>query len=518
MGGTRAHRDPLGGVPAKRARRLLAATVAACLVGAVAAAPAPAETIYAITEQSNLLRFESNSPGTIDASVPVTGLQGGESIFGIDFRPSSGQLYAVGSMGRIYTIDTTTGAATLVGQLSVALSGTEFGVDFNPVANTLRIVSNTEQNLRIVFGSSLVTNSDGVLVYAGGDPNFGQNPGVTAVAYSNNVSGAQSTTLYGIDSNLDDLIRVGGPDGNPSPNGGQLFTRDALGVDFSGSSGLDIGSGFGRAFAVNGQFAGGGQLYNVSLVTGQAVLLGDVDSGGNVRDLAIDPRGRVQLTSDTYSVAEDAGAVRVPITRSGSIAVPAAAVDYATADGSATAGVDYTAASGTASFESGETTAENVDIPIADDGAAQGNRSFTIALGNPSGGANLGSPATATVTIFDDDSPPGTPGTPSNEFEIGAVKGKRLTVTVAGAGLVEVTDAAARRTARAGGAGKPKLKPSSVTANGFGAVTVALKLTKAAKKKLRRKGRLKVDAAVTFTPTGGAPKTETKQLKLVSRR
>ncbi|MEK2481574.1 DUF4394 domain-containing protein, partial [Lactobacillus acidophilus] len=70
-----------------------------------------------------------------------------------------GLLYAVGSSGRIYTINTSSGAATVKATLTAdatdttlpftALSGTEFGVDLNPVADRLRVVSNTGQNLRI---------------------------------------------------------------------------------------------------------------------------------------------------------------------------------------------------------------------------------------------------------------------------------------------------------------------------------------------------------------------------------
>ena len=72
------------------------------------------DTIYAITS-SNLLRFDSATPGTIDSTTPITGLQAAESIFAIDFRPATGQLYGIGSTGQLYTIDTTTAAATPVG-------------------------------------------------------------------------------------------------------------------------------------------------------------------------------------------------------------------------------------------------------------------------------------------------------------------------------------------------------------------------------------------------------------------
>ena len=104
---------------------------------------------------------------------------------------------------------------------------------------------------------------------------------------------------------------------------------------------------------------------------------------------------------------------------------------------------------------------------------------------------------------------------PSNDFEIGELNGKKLTLTVAGPGEVEVIDAADQSARRAIAAAKKKrLKPSSATASGGGTVTVKLKLTKSANKKLKKKGKVKVNAAITFTPTGGSANTETAKLKV----
>jgi len=104
---------------------------------------------------------------------------------------------------------------------------------------------------------------------------------------------------------------------------------------------------------------------------------------------------------------------------------------------------------------------------------------------------------------------------PSNEFTIGKLKGKKLTLTVPGAGEVEVTDAADQSARRASAAAKKKLlKPSSATASGAGTVTVKLKLTRTAKQKLKQRGKVKVNAAITFTPTGGPANTENAKLKL----
>jgi hypothetical protein len=74
----------------------------------------PTEPVaYAVDNSNNLQIFNPNSP--MPVSKAITGLQSGESILGIDFRPLNGQLYALGSSSRLYTINLGTGAATAVG-------------------------------------------------------------------------------------------------------------------------------------------------------------------------------------------------------------------------------------------------------------------------------------------------------------------------------------------------------------------------------------------------------------------
>ncbi len=110
---------------------------------------------------------------------------------------------------------------------------------------------------------------------------------------------------------------------------------------------------------------------------------------------------------------------------------------------------------------------------------------------------------------------------PSNDFSIGKLRGKTLTITVPGAGTVELVDAA---DASAGGveAAKKKtkrlLKPSSATASGAGEVKVKVKLAKPAKQKLKKKHKVKVNAAITFTPTGGSANTDIAKLKVKSKK
>jgi hypothetical protein len=112
--------------------------------------------------------------------------------------------------------------------------------------------------------------------------------------------------------------------------------------------------------------------------------------------------GPVRLSAAAYSVDEAAGMVTVTVTRSGGSLGGPVTVDYATADGTATAGSDYTAASGTLTFNRGEAT-KSFTVAIANDSAHEDGETFQITLSNVTGGASAGSPSGATVTIGDDD-------------------------------------------------------------------------------------------------------------------
>ena len=69
------------------------------------------ETIFALTANNRLISFSSSQPGTLLSNVAISGLQPGESLIGIDFRPKNRLLYGVTNKSSIYTIDPATGAA-----------------------------------------------------------------------------------------------------------------------------------------------------------------------------------------------------------------------------------------------------------------------------------------------------------------------------------------------------------------------------------------------------------------------
>jgi hypothetical protein len=238
--------------------------LAACAAALAAPAGASAaDTIYGVTDGNRLIRFSSEAPGAASANIPIIGLAANERVVGIDVRPSDDNLFAVTNQNRAVQVNAVTGQARAAfGPFAPGLNGQQFGTDFNPQANALRITSDAEQNLRIT--SANVTNNDGALQYAAGDPGAGSNPSVAAVAYTNNIPNAPSTTLLGIDSNRDTLVRI------DPPNNGTLTTIGPLGQNPAEPVGFDVAQSGNVGYAAFRVDEGPVALYRIDLNTGRA--------------------------------------------------------------------------------------------------------------------------------------------------------------------------------------------------------------------------------------------------------
>jgi hypothetical protein len=243
---------------------------------------AGAELVTGLTLTNTLVTFDSSTPGTIIGSVSVTGLSGGETLVAIDRRPATGQLYGLGSASRLYLIDPATGAATQVGSSGAfTLSGTAVGFDFNPTVDRIRVTTTAGQNLRLNPNDGTLAATDTALAYATGDPNVGATPRIVGSAYTNNFSGATTTTLYDIDSNLD-ILAIQNP-----PNNGTLNTVGPLGVNTSDLAGFDISGATGTAFASFVAPAGVlASLFTINLATGAASLVGTIGASSALVDIA----------------------------------------------------------------------------------------------------------------------------------------------------------------------------------------------------------------------------------------
>lgn len=249
--------------------------------------------VFALGAKNVLTAFDSATPGTTLATVRVRGLQRGETLRGIDFRPANNQLYGLGSTDRLYTIDTTSGTATAVGGTTVAIPidrDQEVGFDFNPAADRVRVVTESNQNLRLNPNDGTLVDGDtnagglqfdGLLQYDATDVNAGQNAAIVGAAYTaNDNDPATPTTLYNIDSERDVMVLQGSPNGTPvSPNAGTLFTVGPLGVDALDVGGFDIltenGVDTGLA-ALSTNLRAASQLYTINLSTGAATAIGNI--------------------------------------------------------------------------------------------------------------------------------------------------------------------------------------------------------------------------------------------------
>ena len=220
---------------------------------------------YAVDNANNFLIFNPKSTAA-PISKAITGLQVGETVVGIDMRPFNGQIFALGSTSRLYSVNASDGTFTRVGTLPflTLLIGTSFGFDFNPTEDKIRVVSNTGQNLRL-------NPNDGAISMIDGNLSPG-NPAVSAAAYTNNFAGATTTKLYVIDHITDKLYLQ-------DANAGILAEVGALTVNVESTNGFDIIS-TGTTDTGYAIFTVGGvnKLYQINLATGVATAMGDFNN------------------------------------------------------------------------------------------------------------------------------------------------------------------------------------------------------------------------------------------------
>lgn len=246
--------------------------------------------IVGLTSDGRLIVFGENRPSRALTISYVGPLTGDTYLVGIDFRVQDGGLYGVGNAGGVYRIDLGSGNAAFVNSLTVPLTGNRFGVDFNPAADRLRIISDTGQNLRHNVNLGGVTINDGTLTYTAPPAAPGAALGVTGSAYTNNdLNTDTNTTLFDIDSNLDQ-VSIQSP-----ANNGILVATGKLGVDAGSSVGFDIFSKVrdgatidNEAFAsLTSSTSKRTRFYSVSLLTGKATSRGAFSFFDQVIDIAI---------------------------------------------------------------------------------------------------------------------------------------------------------------------------------------------------------------------------------------
>ena len=271
------------------AAAVVASVMAAVVGGGASSAAQPAGLrAFAISADGTLMAtFTTDKPQELNWVRLIQGFSGDTAALGIDFRPQDGLMYLVGNKGGIYTVKTPPQVAdvtvTKVSQLSVPLYGTNFGVDFNPAVDRLRLIGDTGQNLRHNLGDHTTTED----AFLSTPPALGPTRGVTAAAYTNNDLNADTaTTLFVIGTGTDEVF-IQSP-----ANNGLLSSTGKLTVDAGANAGFDIYSTLsnGKAVAAAG-FAtlvgtnGTSSLYSINLLNGTATGLGQIPLP--ITDLAI---------------------------------------------------------------------------------------------------------------------------------------------------------------------------------------------------------------------------------------
>jgi hypothetical protein len=155
---------------------------------------------------------------------------------------------------------------------------------------------------------------------------------------------------------------------------------------------------------------GADETFEVTLTApSNATLAGDPSATGTIQndDAVAPPAGTLQFSAPTYSIGEAGVQATITVTRAGGSS-GAVAVDYATSNGSATAGSDYTATAGTLNWADADSTSQTFNVPISNDATVESDETVNLTLTNPTNGSALGAPNTAVLTITDDDVAPGT--------------------------------------------------------------------------------------------------------------
>lgn len=252
--------------------------------------------VYALASNNNLLSFDSNLPMVIRTATPVTGIGMGQMLSGLDSRPATGELYALGynpttGEGRLYTINPTTGVATAIGSMSFML-GTglgKIGFDFNPTVDRIRVTGSNEANFRLHPTLGTIVATDNSLNFNATDVNAGKNPSIGAVAYTNSFIGATATTLYNYDDSLNILTT------QIPPNDGVLNTVGSsnlmvnlmeptadLDILFDEMTGTNIG-----LLSANPKEQAFDNLYIINLTNGATRAIGRIGFGISITDIAV---------------------------------------------------------------------------------------------------------------------------------------------------------------------------------------------------------------------------------------
>ena len=242
--------------------------------------------LFATDTAGNLLKFNSRSPRHVDSKA-ITGLPTGVVLGGIDFRPATGDLYALGSDKVVYRVNVRTAIAVAEGPAfelaPAALNSGNIGLDFNPTVDKIRVTSDADDNIRLNPDEGSLLSKD-----TGLTPSDVQ---VVGSAYTNSSFTAFATRptvteLYALDiAPSKDQLWIQRP-----ANNGTLIMPVSLDFDLGANAGFDIvgSDASGNVGYVAGTQVGrsAAEVWRVDLATGKTRSLGRIGKGVTITGLA----------------------------------------------------------------------------------------------------------------------------------------------------------------------------------------------------------------------------------------
>lgn len=246
------------------------------------------QLLFALTG-SNLISFDSNAPRIIRTSTSITNLAAGQTLVGLDFRPATGELFALGynataaaptANAQLYIVNPGTGALTAVGaaqRLELGDAAARVGFDFNPVVDRIRVVSSNNANYRLNPITGAIAFTDANLNPAGGV--------ISSAAYTNSGPGTApaATILYNYSAATNQLVQ------QADPNVGTFASVGSSGITVNAAAGVDFDIFFdpaapaatqNKAFLVASPgTTTNASLYTVNLTTGAATVVNVIGAG-----------------------------------------------------------------------------------------------------------------------------------------------------------------------------------------------------------------------------------------------
>jgi len=315
-----------------------------------------------------------------------------------------------GSSGEVSVGYVTADGTAVAGKDYTATSGTLQWADGDasakmfsiPISNAVPFSGNKAFTLQLTnaSGASIAAPSSASVTIAGD-----ASPAVGSLQ----LSAASFTVAQNAGSVTLTATRLGGSSGAVSVAYATTNGTARAGTDFTAANGtLNWASGDTAAKTIsmaisNATPFSGSKTFTVALSSpaGGATIASPGSATVAISGDAVVATGNLQLSASSYSVAQGAGSLTVTVNRTGGSG-GAIGVAYATANGTAVAGTDYTMENGTLQWASGDATAKTISVPISNVAPFSGNKSFTVALSAPTGGAAVTAPSTATISITGD--------------------------------------------------------------------------------------------------------------------